>query len=113
MQFGANPHPEWFAVERGGCEGVQARLLMQGPGLVAIMLRFAANATIDLHSAPHAIDVVCIEGAGFVRVGHEEAPFADGQSVRWPMGVPHRLWTSGTPMTTLMLEHVSAHGSGL
>ena len=113
MQFGANPRPEWYAVERDGCEGVQARLLMQGPGLVAIMLRFAPHATIDLHAAPHAIDVVCIEGAGFVRVGHETAPFADGQSVRWPMGVPHQLWTAGTPMTTLMLEHVAAHGSGL
>ena len=113
MQFGANPRPEWYTVERDGCEGVQARLLMQGPGLVAIMLRFAPQAAIDLHAAPHAIDVVCIEGAGFVRVGHEAAPFADGQSVRWPMGVPHQLWTSGTPMTTLMLEHVSGHGSGL
>ena len=27
-----------------------------------------------------------------------------GELVRWPKDVPHRLWTEGTPMTTLMYE---------
>jgi quercetin dioxygenase-like cupin family protein len=76
------------------------------------MLRFAEEATIDAHAAPHHVDVVITEGSGRVQVGHEQSPIAAGQSLRWPAGVVHCLWTEGTAMTALMLEHVAA-GSGL
>ena len=31
------------------------------------------------------------------------------QQARWPKGIPHRLWTEGTTMTTLMVEGASVH----
>jgi len=38
-------------------------------------------------------------------VGSEKAPLRAGQRVRWPAGAPHRLWTEGHEMLTLMVEH--------
>ena len=52
--------------------------------------------------------VVCRGGEGFVSVGRERFPFHAGESVRWPAGAMHRLWTEGAEMTTLMVEHPSA-----
>jgi hypothetical protein len=40
-----------------------------------------------------------------VSVGGEVAPLRCGQSIRWPAGVSHRLWTEQTQMETLMVEH--------
>jgi hypothetical protein len=33
------------------------------------------------------------------------APIAAGETVRWPAGRPHRLWTEDSMMVTLMVEH--------
>jgi quercetin dioxygenase-like cupin family protein len=103
---------DWVTVDRPGAHGVEARILRRGPGLLAVMLRFAPGATIDPHAAPHNIDVVCVSGQGFVSVGDETAPFVEGNSIHWPAGVTHRLWTEGAGMLTLMLEHVGP-GAGL
>ena len=88
--------------------GVEFRVLLRRPGLAIGGLRFAARATIDEHSAPFEIDVVCLAGEGFVSVGSACTPFRCGQSVTWPAGVNHRLWTDGLPMETLMVEHHAA-----
>jgi quercetin dioxygenase-like cupin family protein len=92
--------------------GVEGRVVFSGHSLHVVMLRFARDATVDEHAAPHHIDVVCLQGSGVVSTGTERASFDAGNSVRWPAGVPHRLWTEDTEMTTLMLEHVG-RGSGL
>ena len=31
-------------------------------------------------------------------------PIREEQQVRWPKDIPHRLWTEGSTMTTLMFE---------
>jgi len=112
LDIRSNPQPGWAPVTREGCAGVEARVLLGGSNLVVLMLRLGEAATIDLHAAPHHVDIVVLEGAGHVQVGHEQAPISEGQSLRWPAGVPHRLWTAGEPLTVLVLEHVAA-GSGL
>jgi len=33
-------------------------------------------------------------------------PLREEQQVRWPKGVPHRLWTEASTMTTLMVERL-------
>jgi hypothetical protein len=38
-------------------------------------------------------------------VAGETAPLEEGQQARWPKGIPHRLWTEDSTMTTLMVEH--------
>lgn len=99
------PKPEWSAVPREGCKGVEFRVLLRRQGLIVANLRFAAGATIDRHSAPHDIDVVCVAGSGFTSVGDQTSPLRAGHTVRWSAGVDHCLWTDGEGMETLMLEH--------
>ena len=73
-------------------------------GFFIAMLRFPEHATIHEHPGEVDTFVACIDGSGFTSVGGETAPIAAGQQVRWPAGVPHRLWTEATTMTTLMIE---------
>jgi quercetin dioxygenase-like cupin family protein len=112
LDIRSNPRPGWSPLTREGCRGVEGNVLFGGANLVVVMLRFGSDAEIDLHAAPHHIDAVIMEGSGFVQLGQESSPIGEGQSLRWPAGVVHRLWTAGSPMTALMLEHVAA-GSGL
>ena len=69
-------------------------------------LRFSEHATIHEHPGDRDTIVVCIDGEGFTSVADDMAPLREGQQVRWPGGVPHRLWTEGSTMTTLMIERL-------
>jgi quercetin dioxygenase-like cupin family protein len=71
------------------------------------MLKLDAEATIDEHAAPHPIDVVCLEGEGFIAVEDQVHTFRAGQAMRWPPHRLHRLWTGDHSMVTLMLERLS------
>jgi quercetin dioxygenase-like cupin family protein len=68
------------------------------------MLRFSRDAGFPAHAAPFDIDVVCLDGAGFVLIGEASYPFRAGEYVRWPANAMHRLWTESEEMTTLMVE---------
>jgi quercetin dioxygenase-like cupin family protein len=72
------------------------------------MLRFARDGTIHEHAGPNDTIVVCLEGEGLTSVAGETSPLRAGQQARWPKDVPHRLWTEGTAMVTLMVE--GTHG---
>jgi quercetin dioxygenase-like cupin family protein len=96
------PRPEWSPLPY---EGVEGKVLFRSPTLVLALLRFAPGGSIHEHDAPMDIDVVCLEGEGLVSVGRERFAFCAGESVRWPAGTMHRLWTEGTEMTTLMVEN--------
>ena len=100
------PRPDWSPVPREGCVGVEGRVLLRNEQTLLANLRFAAHATIDEHSAPYGIDVVCLDGSGFVSVGEETSALRAGETVHWPAGVDHRLWTEQSTMETLMVEHV-------
>ena len=67
------------------------------------MLRFSRYGGFPAHSAPFDVDVVCLDGAGFVLVGEDSYPFHAGERVRWPAHTMHRLWTASEEMTTLMV----------
>jgi quercetin dioxygenase-like cupin family protein len=71
------------------------------------MLRFDPGGTIHEHPGPQDTFVACIDGAGWTSVAGERAQIHAGQIVCWPKDVPHRLWTEGTEMTTLMLEKLT------
>ena len=98
------PRSQWAPLPREGTAGVAARVLLNRAGVVVANLRFAAHATIDEHSAPFDVDVICLAGEGFVSVGNGSWPFRAGDRVVWPAGVNHRLWTEGSEMETLMVE---------
>ena len=101
------PRPHWSPVPRQGTVGVTGRVMLKRAGIVIANLKFSPHATIDEHSAPIDIDVICIAGEGFVSVGDESSVFRAGDRVVWPAGVNHRLWTDGTEMETLMVERNS------
>lgn len=101
------PRPHWSPVPRQGTVGVAGRVMLKRAGIVIANLKFSTHATIDEHSAPIDIDVICIAGEGFVSVGDESSVFRAGDRVVWPAGVNHRLWTDGTEMETLMVERNS------
>ena len=87
---------------------MQGRVLLSRSGIVIANLRFSAHAFIDEHSAPFEIDVVCVDGEGYVSVDGVSSPLHCGESVTWPASVDHRLWTDSSEMETLMIEHRDA-----
>lgn len=98
-------HDGWTPLPYEGCRNVSVKMLMKLNHLGLSMLRFEADGTIHEHPAQIEIDVICLEGEGMVSVGNEQSPLKAGERVRWPMGIPHRLWTNTSEMVTLMVEY--------
>jgi len=97
--------PEWETPPYEGWVNVEGRVIFwDEESLGLALLRFGERATVDEHPGANDTLVACLEGSGFTSVGGETAPFAAGQLVTWPKGVPHRLWTEGSTMLTLMVE---------
>ena len=92
------PHP--------GCINVDGKVLLIREGLALAMLRFGPSATIHEHPADHEIDVVCLEGEGYISIAERVNTFHAGQWLTWPAGVVHRLWTGDHGMVTLMVERL-------
>lgn len=103
------PRPGWDPLPGG--VGIVGRVLVREgadpahPDLLVAELRFAEHARIEPHPGLRDTIVVCIEGSGFTSVADETVSLSEGQQVRWPKGVTHGLWTEGSTMTTLMVEH--------
>ena len=88
---------------------VEGKVILDSHELMLALLRFAEHGTIHEHPGPTDTLVACLEGGGFTSVGDETSPFEAGQTVRWPAGVPHGLWTEGSTMLTLMVERPAPH----
>jgi len=106
------PRPDWEPLPYEGCLGVEGRVLVREPDLLVAVLRFAEDATIHEHPGPNDTIVVCLEGTGSTSVAGEIARLTAGDRVDWPRGVPHRLWTEGSTMTTLMVERMAQSAEG-
>ena len=98
------PRAEWSPLPVEGATDVDFKVLLPPPPPLIAMLHFARGGGFPAHSAPFDVDVVCLEGAGFVLVGDDSYPFRAGEWVRWPANTMHRLWTDSEEMTTLMVE---------
>jgi quercetin dioxygenase-like cupin family protein len=98
------PRAEWSPVPAEGAVGVESKALVHQDDLFVAILRFAENATIHEHPGPNDTIVVCLEGEGFTSVAGDTAALKAGEQARWPKDVPHRLWTEGSTMVTLMIE---------
>jgi len=99
------PRLGWDPLPGEGVVGVVGRVLVREDELFVAQLRFSEHATIQPHPGDRDPIVVCIEGEGFTSVADETSPLREGQQVRWPRGITHGLWTEGSTMTTLMIEH--------
>jgi quercetin dioxygenase-like cupin family protein len=104
----SSPRPDWSPLPNEGCRNVESKLLLTNNTIAIAMLRFGANGTIHEHASGWDIDVICLEGAGMTSVDGKTEALGEGQSVRWPAGTQHRLWTVEQTMVTLMIEHVGA-----
>lgn len=103
------PRQGWDPLPGDGVVGVVGRVLVREEGFFVAELRFSEHATVHEHPGANDTIVVCLAGEGFTSVGGETASLREGEQVRWPRGIPHRLWTEGSTMTTLMVERA---GSG-
>ena len=99
------PRAEWSLLNAPGCRNVDGKVLVAETEVTVAMLRFSPDATIEEHEADHGTEVVCLEGNGFTSVDGLAAEIHTGESVHWPARRPHRLWTEGSLMVTLMVEH--------
>jgi quercetin dioxygenase-like cupin family protein len=100
----AFPRGEWSPLPYDGCARVEGKVLIREDDFFVAKLRFAPEGTIHEHAGPNDTIVVCLEGEGLTSVASETSPLRAGQQARWPKDVPHRLWTEGTTMVTLMVE---------
>lgn len=100
------PRPEWSLVPHEGCRNVESKALLRHPQVFIAMLRFGKQGTIHEHAAPIDIDVICLKGRGMTSLDGEQAALNEGEHVRWPANMAHRLWTEDDEMVTLMIEHV-------
>ena len=100
------PRPDWSPLPHPGCVNVDGKVLLHADDLLIAMLRFAPHATIHEHGAGRDIDVICLDGNGFVSVNGAMSPLRSSERIRWPAGCMHRLWTEAGAMTTLMVEHL-------
>jgi quercetin dioxygenase-like cupin family protein len=98
------PRKGWDPLPYEGCVGVVGRVLVREEDFFVAELRFAEHATVHEHPGERDTIVVCLAGEGFTSVGGDVTALREEQQVRWPKGIPHRLWTEDTTMTTLMIE---------
>ena len=87
-----------------GFVNVEGKVIIGDDDLVLAVLLFGEHAHINPHAGPNNALVSCLEGNGFTSVGGETAELHAGQTVFWPAGVHHDLWTEDSTMTTLMYE---------
>jgi quercetin dioxygenase-like cupin family protein len=105
-----SPRPDWSPLPFEGCVGVEGKVLVNEGDFFFSLLRFEPDGTIHEHPGPNDTYVACLEGEGWTSVGDERSRLRAGEFVVWPQGVPHRLWTVGTTMTTLMYERTASEG---
>jgi quercetin dioxygenase-like cupin family protein len=98
------PRPEWEPLPFEGCSGVEGKVLVRADGFLLALLRFEPGGTSHEHPGSNDTIVMCIDGKGWTSVAGEREQIQAGELVRWPKDVPHRLWTEGGQMTTLMYE---------
>jgi quercetin dioxygenase-like cupin family protein len=90
------------APERWGCTNLTATSLFASP--LVVEHHYGPGGGMREHAAAEAILCVCIAGQGFVKVGDETSELRANQAVAWPAGQPHRVWTTDSSMTILLLH---------
>lgn len=72
-----------------------------------VAMYFEAHATMDEHSAPHAILFMVLQGSGFVRIGGpdgETQAVQAGDALLWPAHRDHKVWTEGSELQAIVVE---------
>ena len=105
MEVKTFPRPDWEPVPMEDMEGVDGQVWLVDRRVVLAKLKFGHHTRSHRHSAEMDIHVLCLEGSGFAESADVVVPINAGESVLWPKGELHHLFTEDTSMTTLMVEH--------
>lgn len=90
------------APARWGCTNLEATPILANP--LVVEHHYSPGGEMREHAAGEAILCVCIAGQGFVKVGDETSELRANQAVGWPAGVTHKLWTTDSSMTVLLIH---------
>ena len=104
MEVSPVKRSEWSPLPVEGCINVEGKVLLDETRVGVAMLRFGPDGTIHEHAGDTDCFVVCLDGRGWVSLGDEEAELHAGEKTFWPAGITHRLWTTDSEMTTLMVH---------
>lgn len=56
------------------------------------------------HTSLEAVLCVCVDGSGYTKVGDESVELNAGEAVVWPTSRTHKLWTTDSSMTVLLIH---------
>jgi Cupin domain len=90
------------APARWGCTNLDAAPILEDP--LVVEHHYQPGGEMHEHSAGEVVLCVCVAGRGFVKVGSESSELHANQAVVWPAGVAHRVWTTDSSMTVLLLH---------
>ena len=90
------------APERWGCKNLDAAPILADPA--AVVHSYGPGGDMPEHTAEEAILCLCIEGSGMVKVGDQVSELASEQAVVWPAGVAHKVWTTDSSMTVVLIH---------
>jgi mannose-6-phosphate isomerase-like protein (cupin superfamily) len=90
------------APERWGCTNLEATPILSEPCVVEH--HYGPGGEMHEHPGGEAVLCVCIGGHGFVKVGSDTSELHANHAVIWPAGVTHKLWTTDSTLTVLLIH---------
>jgi quercetin dioxygenase-like cupin family protein len=90
------------APEHWGCINLSATPIVTDP--LVVEHHYGPGGSMPEHAGDEAVLCVCVGGRGFVKVGDDSAELGIHEAVVWPTGKTHRLWTTDSSMTVLLVH---------
>lgn len=90
------------APERWGATNLHATPILSDP--LVVEHHYEPGGEMREHAGSEPILCICIEGQGFVKVGGKTSELTANQAVVWPIGETHKVWTTDTSMTVLLVH---------
>ena len=90
------------APARWGCTNLLATPILGDP--VVVEHHYEPGGEMPEHTAREAVLCICTHGHGFVKVGEQTSELLANQAVIWPSNKTHRVWTTDSAMTVLLIH---------
>ena len=92
-------------LEAGDASGVSHVPFSETGGVRVATLYFEAKGEIGRRELPYPVLLMVLEGGATLRLGGEIREIAAGDAVSLPANNMHMIWTTGIPMTALLVEY--------
>ena len=90
------------APERWGCTNLDAAPVLSDPSVV--VHHYRPGGEMREHVGHDAVLCLCLDGHGHVKVGEEVSELAAYEAVVWPKDQTHKVWTTDSSMTVLLVH---------